>query len=330
MNRLGFLKHLSFLGPFLGLALVVGAFAVGDHLISDDPGHFLTERNFRTIASDTATIVVAGLGMTVIILAGGIDLSAGTMLALASVIVAYYLEADWSWPVAILAGVAGATIAGAANGLVIAKGRIVPFIVTLGTMMVWLGVAKMVADETTVRPDLYTQVPEWLRNFLSPSRSRAIYGLPLGVWLALIMAVGTAFVISRTVFGRHITAIGSNEEAARLSGLPVDRLKIIVYAIGGMFFGIAGVYFFSRMAIGDPTQGTGLELYVIAAVIIGGGSLSGGRASVAGTIAGAAIMGVIDSGCTQLGYSNPVQNIALGTIIVAAVAVDGLRQRRSG
>ena len=330
MTRHRIFKLLSFLGPFLGLALVVLAFAIGERVMTDGPPRLLSAQNLRSISADTATVAVAGLGMTIIILAGGIDLSAGTMLALASVIVAWCLREGTGWPVALFAGLVGGAVSGGLNGIVIAKGRIVPFIVTLGTMMVWVGVAKIVADETTVRPDLYTQVPEWLRNFLSPSEQRAVLGLPLGVWIATAMAIGTALVISKTVFGRHITAIGSNEEAARLSGLPVDRLKIAVYAIGGMFFGIAGVYLFSRMAIGDPTQGMGMELYVIAAVIIGGGSLSGGRASVAGTLAGAAIMGVIKSGCTQLGYSNPTQEIALGVIIVAAVAVDRWRQRRSG
>ncbi|HEX6984672.1 MAG TPA: ABC transporter permease, partial [Planctomycetaceae bacterium] len=215
-----------------------------------------------------------------------------------------------------------------ANGLIIAKGRIVPFIVTLGTMMVWLGIAKKLADNKTIHVDR-GRVPDWLGNLLSASEARAVLGLPLGVWVALAMAAVLAFVLSKTVFGRHVTAVGSNEVAARLSGLAVDRIKVIVYVLGGLFFGAAGVALFSKLAIGDPTQGTGTELDVIAAVIIGGGSLSGGRASVAGTIAGAATMAVIRSGCTQLGLQNWVQDIALGVIIVAAVAVDQWRQRRA-
>lgn len=318
---------LSFLGPFLALALVITAFGIGDRIENGENGRFLSARNLRSVAAETAVVAVAGLGMTVIILAGGIDLSAGTMLALSSVVLAATLERGWPVPAAMGAGIGVAGLCGFMNGVIIAKGRIVPFIVTLGTMMVWLGGAKLVADSKTIHltPG---RVPEWLGTFLSASDKRSVMGLPLGVWVALAMAVLLAFVLSKTVFGRHVTAVGSNEAAARLSGLAVDRIKIVVYILGGFFFGAAGIYLFSRLSIGDPTQGTGRELDVIAAVIIGGGSLAGGRASIAGTLAGAATMAVIRSGCTQLGLDNPIQEIALGAIIVAAVAVDQWRTRR--
>lgn len=320
-------RWLSVLGPFLGLLLVVVAFAVADRFWGG--GAFLEVRNFRVIAAERTVVAVAALGMTVIILAGGIDLSAGTATALAAVVLAVGLKGGWPWPAALAAAIGTGGLCGLANGLVIAKGRIVPFIVTLGTMTVWLGVGKILAEETTVRPDRLTQVPTWLSAFASSRPSNLVFGLPLGVWIALAVAAGLAFVLNRTVFGRHVTAVGSNEAAARLSGLPVDRIKIAVYTLGGLFFGTAGVYQFSRLSIGDPTGGVGLELEVIAAVVIGGGSLSGGRGSIVGTLAGAAMIAVIRSGCTQLGVRNPTQDIILGLIIVVAVAVDQYRQRRA-
>lgn len=318
---------LSLLGPFLALAIVVTGFAVADGM-QEAGGGFSSAYNVRSVSASTAVVATAGLGMTMIILAGGIDLSAGTALALASVVLAAMIERGWPVAAALGAAIAAGGLCGLANGLVIAKGRIVPFIVTLGTMMVWLGIAKKLADSKTIHVDR-DQVPDWLRNFLSASEPKAVLGLPLGAWVALAMAAVLAFILSRTVFGRHVTAVGSNEAAARLSGLPVDRIKITVYSLGGLLFGAAGVFLFSQLTIGDPTQGTGRELDVIAAVIIGGGSLAGGRASVAGTLAGAATMAVIRSGCTQLGLQNWVQDIALGAIIVAAVAVDQWRQRRA-
>lgn len=317
---------LSLIGPFLALALVVLLFGIADQMQAGGGGFFSTY-NLRSIAASTAVVAVAGLGMTVIILAGGIDLSAGTALAFASVVLAALLDRNWSLAAAMPAAIGVGGLCGFLNGVIIAKARIVPFIMTLGTMMVWLGLAKKIADSKTIHVDR-TRVPQWLLDFLSPSPARDVAGLPLGVWVALAMAVVVAFVLSKTVFGRHVTAVGSNEAAARLSGLPVDRIKIAVYALGGVFFGIAGVYLFSLLAIGDPTQGTGRELDVIAAVIIGGGSLSGGRASVAGTLAGAATMSVIRSGCTQLQFDDWVQNVALGVIIIVAVAVDQWRQQR--
>jgi ribose transport system permease protein len=319
---------LSLLGPFLALALVVVGFGMADRM-QEGGGGFTSAYNIRSVSGSTAVVAIAGLGMTMIILAGGIDLSAGTALALSSVVLAFGVERRWPLPAALAAAVATGGLCGLLNGLAVAKGRIVPFIVTLGTMMVWLGIAKKLADSKTIHVDR-DRLPEWLKSMLSASASKAVLGLPLGVWIALAMAAVLSFVLSKTVFGRHVTAVGSNETAARLSGLPVDRLKIAVYALGGLFFGAAGVALFSQLNIGDPTQGTGRELDVIAAVIIGGGSLSGGRASVAGTLAGAAVMAVIRSGCTQLGLQNWVQDIALGIIIIAAVTVDQLRQRRTG
>ncbi|MGH7129491.1 MAG: ABC transporter permease, partial [Planctomycetaceae bacterium] len=215
-------------------------------------------------------------------------------------------------------------------GTLISALRVVPFIVTLGTMTMFLGAATLLGENTTVRPNKATQVPDWLDLFLS-SRDQALWlGLPLGVWLTLALAVALAAVLHFTVFGRYVFALGSNEATARLCGVNVAANKIAVYALGGLFFGIAGMYQFSHLSVGNPTSGLGMELEIIAAVVIGGGSLNGGRGSVAGTLAGAAIMAVISSGCTHLELSTSIQQIILGVIIIAAVAIDQVRQRRMG
>ena len=317
------------LGPFLALALVVGFFAIADSL-KEQPGEFLSRRNLRTISAQTATIAVAALGMTVIIISGGIDLSAGTALALSATVLAWCLKKDLPTSLAIAAGLGTGCLAGLINGLLISTLRVVPFIVTLGTMTVYLGIAKIIAKETTIRPDLSRQVPAWLQELLSTNAEAQWLGLPAGVWLALLLAMLLAIVLRQSVFGRYVYALGSNESTARLCGINVWANKIALYTLAGLFVGVAGVYQFSRLSSGNPTSGQGLELQIIAAVVIGGGSLSGGRGTVLGTLTGAAIIRVIASGCTLLGLNNPVQDIILGVIIVAAVTLDQIRQRRRG
>lgn len=318
----------SVLGPFLALAVVVAFFAIADSMQSDD-GAFLSVRNFRTIAVQTATVAVAALGITVVIIAGGIDLSVGTALALAATVLAWCLKEypdATPWAAVGLALLTGC-LCGGINGLLVSYLRVVPFIVTLGTMRIYLGVAKQIAAETTVRPDPAV-VPTWLGDFLS-IRSKALWlGLPLGVWVTFALALVLSAVLRYTVFGRYVFALGSNESTARLCGVNVRWNKVVVYTLAGFFAGVAGLYQFSRLSVGNPTSGIGLELNIIAAVVIGGGSLNGGRGSVLGTLTGAAIMAVITSGCTMLDLKNPVQDIILGTIIVAAVAVDQIRQGR--
>jgi ribose transport system permease protein len=314
------------LGPFLALAAVVLFFAAADTLRGGDT--FLSERNFRTMSVQTATVAVAALGMTVVIIAGGIDLSAGTAVALCATVLAWCLKRDYSSVGSVVLALGTGCLAGLINGVLISLLGVVPFIVTLGTMTVYLGVAKMIAEETTIRPDRVRQVPVWLQDLLS-TRSEALwFGLPLGVWLALALAIALAIVLRYSVFGRYVYALGSNEATARLCGINVTGNKVALYALSGLFVGVAGMYQFSRLSTGNPTSGVGLELRIIAAVVIGGGSLSGGRGTVTGTLTGAAIMAVIASGCTQLQLNNPVQDVILGVIIVAAVTLDQFRQRR--
>lgn len=314
------------LGPLLALLAVVLFFVAADALLNAN-GTFASGRNLRVVLVQTSTVAVAALGMTVIIIAGGIDLSVGTALALTATVLAWCLREDWSVSASLLACLAAGTLCGLINGVLISALRIVPFIVTLGTMTAFLGVAKLIADETTVRPTP-SQVPAWLNDLVS-TRQEALYlGVPLGVWLALALALILAAVLRYTVFGRYVFALGSNESTARLCGINVATVKIAVYALAGLFVGIAGLYQFARLSVGNPTSGLGLELRVIAAVVIGGGSLSGGQGTVLGTLTGAAIMAVISSGSNALGLSNPLQDIILGVIIVAAVSFDQIRHRR--
>ena len=320
-------------GPVLALAAIVAGFAVAD-VWQDGKATFLTAGNLRVTVGAALPVAVAALGMTAIIAAGGIDLSAGTMLALCAVVCAWCLRATddgRAWPAwaAVFAAVSCGALCGALNGGLIAGLRVVPFVVTLGTLGAFQGLAKVVADETTVRPSR-DDVPDWLGFLTSNLSDHLWYGLPLGAWVALLLAAAVAVVLRLTVFGRRLFAVGSNEKTARLCGVAVGRTKIWVYALGGLLTGAAGVLHFSRVNAGNPSSGLGLELKIIAAVVIGGGSLSGGRGSVAGTLTGVAIVEAIASGGSQLGWSNPVQEIALGAIIVAAVAADRARARGGG
>jgi ribose/xylose/arabinose/galactoside ABC-type transport system permease subunit len=358
------------LAPFLALAAVVTLFAAAEFAVAawewrGQPGvgfgrflgdyweqsTFLTVRNARTMLVQSSIIAVAALGMTLVIVAGGIDLSAGTALALCATAMALVLRDGHGWlaslasmlgnaapwdaavvdPLIVGLALAAALLTGLgcglANGALVSALRVVPFIVTLGTMTIYLGIAKWLADETTVRPAT-RHVPQWIPALVDVTPEPRWLLVSTGVWLALGLAVLVAAMLRYTVFGRHVFAIGSNEATARLCGINVARVKIAVYALAGLLIGVAGVYQFAKLSQGNPTSGVGMELRVIAAVVIGGGSLSGGRGSVLGTLAGAAIIQVIVSGCTTLGIDNPVQDMILGAIIVAAVTLDQARLRR--
>jgi len=320
------------LGPLLALFVVILFFAAVD-AIQSDGGAFWTLRNARTIAAQTSTVAVAALGMTMIIISGGIDLSAGTALALCATSLAYGLNNEYSVAAAIALCLVTGAATGLLNGALISLLRVVPFIITLGTMTAYLGIGKRLANQTTIRPPLEA-VPDWLTSMVTTRPVPEWIAYPLlpnfasGVWLALGLAVVLAGVLHLTVFGRHVFALGSNESTARLCGINVPLVKTAVYTLAGLFIGVAGMYQFARLSSGNPTSGIGIELKVIAAVVIGGGSLSGGRGSVVGTLTGAAIMLVISSGCTHLDLENSYQDIIIGAIIVAAVALDQYRQRR--
>ena len=316
------------LGPLLALVVVIAGFAVADRVWGQ--GRFIEIRNARVILVFTAPVAVAALGMTLVIMTGGIDLSAGTASMLCATVLACTLNADCPVFVSVLAAVGTGAACGLCNGLFIGVLRIPPFIVTLGSMTIFLGIAKHLANSSTVFVDRQ-RIPEWLSKFTStapPHWYGWLPNIPSGVWFALTISVVVAIILSLTVFGRHVLAVGSNEATARLCGVNVFATKLYVYALAGVLFGIAGLYSFSLLRMANPSEGIGKELKFIAAVVIGGGSLSGGRGSVLGTLAGATIMGVISSGCDQLGVANATQDIMIGVIIIAAVSIDQFRNRR--
>ncbi len=317
----------------------VGALAIVFALFAAmRPDTFPTLDNVQIMALQTAVIGTAALGMTLIIIAGGIDLSVGSQIALTTVAVAWAMAklggedvvmgvADpqpWLPWLGILVGLLVGAAAGFTIGALVTGLRLAPFIVTLGTWGAIRGTAKGMAGEQMVLAPT-----TWLNDLLrtvGPDRQWML--VPLGVWLMIVLALLVAGLLRFTVLGRHIFAIGSNELTARLCGVPVARTKIIVYALGGMFAGLAGVLQFSYLTVGDPTTAGGYELDVIAAVVIGGASLAGGQGSILGTLVGAFIMTVVRNGCTKMGYPNWVQEIVTGAIIVAAVTLDRLRHRR--
>ncbi len=305
-------------GPFLGLLVVITLFAIP----AETREFFLTYHNLKIILTQTVIVAIGALGMTLIIVGGGIDLSAGSSIAFTSVVGALLIQKGWG-PVPVCGAVilAGGLI-GLLNGAAIAALRLVPFIITLGTLGVARGAAKWLADNQTVNYDA-SPINGWMTT-ADPFG----YALPAGVWVAAALAVATAVVLRNTVFGRHVFALGSNEATARLCGIPTTRLKVMVYALAGCFFGAAGLFQLSRLRQGDPTVAVGLELDIIASVIIGGASLNGGVGTVLGSMIGALIMAVLRNGSQQMGWPTYFQEIIIGLVIIAAVFVDHLRQGR--
>ena len=306
------------LGPLLGLLLVVALFS------ALRPRQFPTAANVEIMLLQTAVVGTAALGMTLVIASGGIDLSVGSQIALATVGLATLLAHGWSplaaaGAVVMLGGLCGVVIGGLVTGL-----RLSPFIVTLGMWGGLRGAAKGLANETIVVAPV-----TWLNDLLTalpPDRTWAL--VPAGVWLTIALAAVVAVLLRFTILGRHIVAVGSNEQTARLCGVEVTQTKLAVYTLASCLAAVAGVLQYAYLTVGDPTTASGMELDIIAAVVIGGGSLAGGQGSVFGTLVGAVIMTVVANGCTKLDLPNWVQEIVTGLIIVSAVALDRFRQPR--
>jgi ribose/xylose/arabinose/galactoside ABC-type transport system permease subunit len=331
------------LSPFVGLLVVMGVF-VGYQFLFKPDSTFLSGRRMQLVAKQTAIVGVGALGMTVIIVAGGIDLSAGSILALTAVILALVLRSevpaawgeqnpelaawwlDWRAVCAVPIVLAAGLLVGAVNGLLITTLRLVPFIVTLGTMLVYRGLAEWLSNQNKVQ----APAPDWLARLLDPPTADSWLLVCPGVWIVVGLALVLSIVLRYSVFGRYVFAVGSNEATARLCGVRVPRIKLAVYALGGAFMALGGIFSFSNLLKqGDPTAGLGLELDIIAAVVIGGGSLSGGRGSVLGSLIGAVTMTMLRNGCVYAGVSDPIQKVVIGAIIISAVAIDQLAHRES-
>ncbi|HZS49802.1 MAG TPA: ABC transporter permease [Bryobacterales bacterium] len=298
--------------PFLSLiALFVGL------SISSPP--FLTATNLSSVVRQTAVINIMALGMTLIIVAGGIDLSVGAILAFAGLIGTKIMEQHGAIAAGILAGIAAGFFWGLVNGLLTERLKINPFIVTLGTLGIIRGLALLYSGGLPV-----VGLPRGF-SFLGEG---AVLGLPFVLYLLVFCAMLTHFLLQYTKLGRYAYAIGSNREAAVYAGIPVSFHTVAVYAISGALTGLAGMIEASRLMTGQPTAGQGYELQVIAAVVIGGGSLSGGEGSVIGTLIGAFIMGLLANGCDLLGISPYIQQAVIGAVIILAVTLDEVRKRR--
>jgi ribose transport system permease protein len=308
----------NFFGPFFGLLLVIGLFS----LSSEVRPYFLTGANFKIILIQSVVVAICALGMTTIIISGGIDLSVGSIVALSSVFGATLVLKSFSPPVVVLATIFIGGVIGLLNGVIISKFRMMPFIVTLGMMGIARGLAKWLAGNQAIN---FPESP--INKIMFLEEPEKFLPLPNGVWIAVALAILMALVMRQTVFGRYVFAIGSNEIAARLSGVRVSRHKIFIYSLAGLVFGVAGLMQLSRLTQGDPTVAIGLELDVIAAVVIGGASLSGGTGSILGSTIGALIMATLRNGSNQMGWPTYMQEIIIGGVIVLAVGLDKLRRK---
>lgn len=298
--------------PFLSLIVLFVGLAIASP-------HFLTNTNLSSVVRQTAVINIMALGMTMIIIAGGIDLSVGAILAMAGLLGTMAMERGVSIPVGIAVGILTGLLGGFLNGFLITRLKIAPFIVTLGTLGIIRGLTLIISNGLPVH-----RIPQQF-SFLGEGN---VLGVPFVLWLLVGCAALTHITLEHTRLGRYAFAIGSNREAAVYAGVPVNFHTTAVYAIAGMLTGLAGMIEASRLMTGQPTAGQGYELQVIAAVVIGGGSLHGGEGSVIGTLIGAFIMGLLSNGSDLLGISPYLQQAIIGAVIILAVMVDELRKRR--
>jgi ribose transport system permease protein len=280
--------------------------------------HFFTAINLASVARQTAVINIMALGMTLVIITGGIDLSVGSTLAISGLFGSMAIKAGYPMLLAIGVGILCGALCGLLNGLMITRLRVNPFIVTLGTLEAYRGLALVVSKGLPVHdiPDSFA--------FLGDGN---LLGIPFSLWVLAICAVMMHFLLENTKLGRYAFAIGSNESAAYYAGVPIKFHLTSVYLIAGALAGLAGMVEASRLMTGQPTAGQGYELQAIAAVVIGGGSLQGGEGSVTGTLIGAFIIGLLSNGSDLLGINPYWQQVTIGAVIIAAVAFDEYRKR---
>ncbi len=316
---------MTLIGPFLGLIGLFLFFAID----SENGGFFRDPSNLRIIIIQTVIVALGALGMTMIIVSGGIDLSVGSVISLSGVTAAVILNtavasgigASTSAWLAVGAGLGVGCLVGGINGSLITTLRIPAFIVTLGMLGIARGTSKWLAGNQAVAVE-----KSWIGSLLS--QSQLYFHFPIGVWITIVLAVLTSVLMKYTIFGRYMYAVGSNESTARLCGINVGLNRIMIYSLAGTLFGLTGIMQLARLRTGDPTVAVGLELDIIAAVIIGGASLSGGKGGILGSIIGALIMSVLRVGSTQRDWPNYIQEIIIGIVIILAVTVDHFRSRK--
>lgn len=312
---LDFIKRL-FRARETGIALVVLAIIVYLSVATDT---FFTASNLAVVSRQISLSAVIAIGMTLVILTGGIDLSVGSVVALTSVILGLTM-ARGGMPIgiSIMIGILMGTLIGLINGTLIIKTKLPPFIVTLGMMGLARGAALVITKGTSISgfPPSYFTIGQGF-----------VFGLvPIPVVIAIVLAVIVHIILSRTTFGRRIYLLGSNEEAALLSGININRMKVWIYIICSSLAAVEAVIETSRMATGQPASGAGYELTAIGAVVIGGASMNGGEGTVLGTLLGAILLGLITNGLILLGISAYWQQVFSGAIIILAVALDTWRR----
>ena len=299
---------------FLSLLIMVLFFSIGSP-------YFFSFDNLMTVVLQTAVIGILAIGVTFVIITGGIDLSLGAVLAIAGILIGIAVNAGMSVALGIVLGVLAATAMGLISGFLIAKAALPPFIATLGIMMVARGLTLVISG---ARPLYFLKTPA----FKLLSQGAVLGAIPYPVLYLLALALVSAFVLKKLAIGRYIYALGCNEEAAKLSGINVTRVKLFVYAFSGFMSGVAGVVLTARLNSAQPAAGLSYELDAIAAAVIGGASLSGGEGTILGTIIGALIMGVLKNGLNLMNVSQFWQQVAMGIVVIGAVYLDIARRRK--
>ncbi len=302
----------------LGLLGVLGALVLGFGL---GTGRFLTMATFRTIANQIPEAVIASVGLTYVLVIAGIDLSVGSILALGSATLGVAL-ARYGLPfsAAVLVALLAGSLCGGLNGILVVRWQVPSFIATLGMLEMARGATYLVTHSQT----------QYLGPRVEGIAAASILGLSIPFLLALALVLAAEFVLTRTVFGRYMIAIGTNEEALRLAGVDPRPVKLAVFVLSGALAALAGVVYTSRLASADPNAGVGFELSAIAAVVVGGTSLMGGRGSVLGSLLGVTIIAVLASGLAQAGAQEPTKRLVTGAVIIAAVLADHYRRARHG
>jgi ribose transport system permease protein len=306
---------------FTGLIILCIVFSLASPI-------FFTFSNISSILLATAVNGILALGVTFIIITGGIDLSVGTVMTLSAVMTGIAVtNMGLPVPVGVAVGLGTGAVAGLINGVTIAKMKIPPFIATLGTMMIARGLSLVISG---VAPIYFNDTPAFgkiamgsLVSYVAPG-----FTIPNAVLILFGAAIIAGVILSKTVLGRYNVALGSNEEATRLSGVNVDAWKMAIYALGGTFSGLAGVVIASRLNSAQPALGAGYELDAIAAVVIGGTSLSGGEGTILGTIIGAFIISTLTNGLRILSVPQEWQMVVTGLIVILAVYADIIRRRQ--
>ena len=299
-----------------GLLIVFGIICLIISLITPQ---FLTVSNLTIIVTQVSINALLAFGVTFVIITGGIDLSLGSIVAVTGVTSAMLAHPD-SYPVLIpiVMGLLAGLLMGVFNGFIITKSKIAPFIVTLGTMTIGRGLALILSDGRPVSN---------LSDSFNYLGSGTIFGIPILILIFILVFALCSIILSKTILGRHIYAIGGNEQAARASGINIDRVKLSVYSISGLLAGLAGILLASRITTGQPNAGAGFELDAIAAVVIGGTSTAGGRGTMTGTLIGVLLIGVINNGLDLLNVTSYYQQVVMGIIIIGAVIIDSLNQK---